>query len=367
MASHSDAVDGRAPTADRAANVPSSERNPKQASCAAVPAANRIPDAVLTVCMIGGDTEVGGYLARGLANPSYAAAFNTVVLPASVLLPANRAGLTGILVGVHTVVLAVPRLRAVSQADEWNSLLESCKQADVKRFLPCPYGFDLAASRKVTGAVSSIGRWLEEQTALMTSGLDYIVVNSGVLTEHLFSPMAGVDVQNGILRPPGGPNVCVTTTTLDDLARLLPEILLSPSAQNSSIRVASDTISYRDIAALLQEITGRPVATEEVAEEVVVRRASQQPDDTAAVYSFIVQSGQGILWSKGDSWNARHVPHVRTTSVRQWAAQHITAAPPAVLVTAGPTFQPNLHPTAVGSATAAMPIVVAPMLLQPAR
>lgn len=71
-----------------------------------------------------------------------------------------------------------------------------------------------------------------------------------------------------------------------------------------------------------------------------------QSDDASAAFALLLSASHGLWWTKGNSWNAGHIPHVITTPIRQWAAQHIKAAN----VPVGPDYQPNLHTTHTGLA-----------------
>ena len=71
-----------------------------------------------------------------------------------------------------------------------------------------------------------------------------------------------------------------------------------------------------------------------------------QSNDAGAAFSLLLAHSGGLWWTKGNSWNAGHIPHVTTTPLREWAAQHVKAGS----VLAGPDFQPNLHPTHTGLA-----------------
>ena len=85
-----------------------------------------------------------------------------------------------------------------------------------------------------------------------------MLISVGLLTEQLFSPLAGVDVQGGVVRAPAalGWDTRITTTTLDDVARMLPEILLSAASHNAMVHLASSTVTYEEIAEIVEKATG---------------------------------------------------------------------------------------------------------------
>lgn len=72
-----------------------------------------------------------------------------------------------------------------------------------------------------------------------------------------------------------------------------------------------------------------------------------QSDDASATFTLLLAASNGLWWTKGNSWNAGHIPHVITTPIRDWAQQHINAAN----VPVGPDYQPNLHTTHTGLAS----------------
>ena len=70
-------------------------------------------------------------------------------------------------------------------------------------------------------------------------------------------------------------------------------------------------------------------------------------DDASTAYHLLLASSGGLWWTKGNSWNAAHIPHVATTTIPMWAARHIQQAAHANV---GPDYQPNLHTTHTGLA-----------------
>ena len=88
------------------------------------------------------------------------------------------------------------------------------------------------------------------------------------------------------------------------------------------------------------------MTTSVVSASDIQQRAQSSHADPAAVLSFLIQSGAGLLWSKADSWNAKHVPHIHTTPVRVWAQQHLAPADSPQRLPVSSAWEPNLHPAA---------------------
>ena len=323
------------------------KENPSGAACGSVPSASRMPNERIAVRVVGGDAFPGSQLMAGLTNPAYAPAFEVSSLPASALQELTTPQLEERLKGVHTVILTTSGLFAAEEESVWPRLLAACRSVGVKRLVPSPFTANFQQAKALNKPF--VDRALQHQSALtdsQTVPLDWVLISCGILTETLFSPIAGVDVQNGVVKAPGSWTAPFTTTTLDDLANFLPEILLSKASHNKRIRVSSCSTSYGDIAQLLDEVRGSPVRRELLSAEDVQRAANERPDDSTALWQLIVQSGKGATWRKGDSFNAEHIPHVETTSLKQWVQQHLKAQHSSA--SAGSTLQANLHPLTNG-------------------
>ena len=263
---------GRLPLRDRFHHIMHREINSSKNTCGAVPCASRLPDIRLTVCVLGGETPYGSHLVSALTSPAYSSAFDVRILELAVARQrSDVSSLMGLLRGVHTVISAdccivqrEGRYVDISDDSSWQRLLEACEKAGVKRFLPSPFEWDLQLARPAKKnepePPEPIRRATERQLLLTNQkAIDYTLISVGVLTEQLFSPLAGVDVDAGIVKVPAGLGwqTKITTTTLDDVARMLPEILLSSKSHNAKIRLASATLTYEDIAKTIEEVTGK--------------------------------------------------------------------------------------------------------------
>ena len=78
------------------------------------------------------------------------------------------------------------------------------------------------------------------------------------------------------------------------------------------------------------------------------QEAGYQPQtaDATTAYNLLLSASQGLWWTKGNSWNAGHIPHVAATPIHEWAQLHLKPSEAVV----GPAFQPNLHTTHTGLA-----------------
>ena len=176
-----------------------------------------------------------------------------------------------------------------------------------------------------------------------------------MLTEQLFTPLYGVEVSGGqgVVRAPDGHwERKVATTTVDDLARFLPEVLISKMSDNTTVQLATAVISYKRIAEMLDDALKQPVRREE--QPVPTDEAAADLSDDQGKARLWMQvtgrEGMGALRYKGDSWNAQRCPHVAATPLQRWVAQHFGAGEEVQQSSPVPPMEPNLHPTLTGLA-----------------
>lgn len=74
--------------------------------------------------------------------------------------------------------------------------------------------------------------------------------------EYVFSPFVGVDLKQHTINT-YGPEAVLSTIHTDDIARLVPEILLNPKSKNATVNLASDTFKWDDVVAQLEKLTGK--------------------------------------------------------------------------------------------------------------
>ena len=178
------------------------EINPSRKSCGAAPCASRLPDARLNIFVLGGEDEFNSHIVRGLTNPAYVAAWDVRVVEWSVVAQCSDvASLAEKLRGAHTVISAHCPIRPrgsgyvdVSDDERWCMLIDACKTARVKRFVPTPLAWDLQITqpaKKKQPQPELIRRAVERREVLTNQDekdkdkrLSYMFSSVGMLTEH---------------------------------------------------------------------------------------------------------------------------------------------------------------------------------------
>jgi hypothetical protein len=193
--------------------------------------------------------------------------------------------------------------------------------AGVRRHIPWQFGVDYDIVGKGSGQPV-----FDEQFDVrgMLRGQDrteWIIISTGMFTSFLFEKTAGiVDLDAGIVRGLGSWDTQVTVTTPDDIGRCTAAVLFEmPRIANQVVYLASDTVSYGQLADIVEQVTGRSVERTLLTQEALRAGLAAQPDDTKARYRLAFARSDGLAWSKQNTYNVqRGIP---TSDIRTWLAQ----------------------------------------------
>lgn len=197
-------------------------------------------------------------------------------------------------------------------------LTNAALRAGVSRYFPWQFGVDYDIVGKGSGQ-PVFDEQYEVRTLLRAqTRTEWVIVSTGMFTSFLFEPAFGlVDLEAGIVRALGSWETKVTVTTPEDIGRLTTDILLErPRIANEVVRVASDTLSYGELADLVEEVTGRRLRRELLTIDMLADETARRPDDGMARYRLGFARGDGMWWDKERTYNA--VRHIPTTDTREW-------------------------------------------------
>ncbi|MBO0678756.1 NmrA family NAD(P)-binding protein [Mycolicibacterium sp. S2-37] len=152
---------------------------------------------------------------------------------------------------------------------------------------------------------------------------EWIIVSTGMFTSFLFEPSFGVvDLAEPAVHALGGWDTEVTVTTAEDIGVLTAEILYTiPPLANQVVYVAGDTVSYGELADIVERVVGAPVRRAEWTVEHLLDDLGKRPLDTMAKYRAVFAQGKGVAWPKEMSFNA--VNGIPTTGAEEWASTHL--------------------------------------------
>lgn len=202
-------------------------------------------------------------------------------------------------------------------------ITQAVLKAGVPRYFPWQFGVDY----DVVGSGSGQPVWDEQlqvrHLLRAQSTTEWVIVSTGIFTSYLFEPGFGVvDAQTKVVRALGDWNYAVTLTTPEDIGQLTADIFFhQPAFRNEIVYIAGDTLTYSEIADLMQEHWGTSVKRTLLDRKKLHDDAEQEPGDVGATYRLAFARPDGVAWRKEDTFNYRQ--GTETTTARQWlASQH---------------------------------------------
>lgn len=203
-------------------------------------------------------------------------------------------------------------------------LARAAIEAGVARFLPWQFGVDYDLIGR--GSPQNL---FDEQLDVrdLLRGQDkthWIIVSTGMFTSFLFEPAFGVvDLQSNTVHALGDWGTEVTLTTPEDIGRLTTEILYAePRIQDQVVHVAGDTISYGQLADIVDDVLHTEVQRIPWSTEHLHTELADDPDDTMKKYRAVFSQGVGVAWPVSRTFNAAR--GIKTTTAREWAEANLT-------------------------------------------
>lgn len=197
-------------------------------------------------------------------------------------------------------------------------ITQAVLNAGVARYFPWQFGVDYdvigtGSGQQVWDEQLEVRHLLREQNAT-----EWVIVSTGIFTSYLFDPGFGViDSQSKTVFGLGDWHYAVTLTTPEDIGRLTAEIFFyQPAFRNEVVFIAGDTLTYAQLADLMQTHWNSDVNRELLLREKLQDDVQHNPDDVGAKYRLAFARPDGVAWSKGKTFNAQH--GIETTTARQW-------------------------------------------------
>ncbi|ORB29964.1 aromatic alcohol reductase [Mycolicibacterium parafortuitum] len=204
-------------------------------------------------------------------------------------------------------------------------ITEAVLQAGVRRYLPWQFGADYDAIGR--GSPQDLfDEQLDVRDLLRAQDVtDWVIVSTGMFTSFLFEPDFGVvDFATNTVNALGGWDNAVTVTTPEDIGVLTAEVVSArPRIANQVVYVAGDTITYRELADIVERTRGVPVTRSEWTVARLLDDLARDPDDSMRKYRAVFAQGRGVAWPKAVSFNASR--GIRTTTAEEWLRKHLGA------------------------------------------
>ncbi len=160
--------------------------------------------------------------------------------------------------GIAVVVSTVQGLRDVI-VDGQTRLLRAAEKAGVSRMIPSDYSVDFFKTQAGDNRNLDLRRELDQ--VLDKSSVRGTSILCGAFMDLLAMGAIGPDRQTGAFRYWGDADQPFDFTLTDDLAKYIAAVALDPDAPRV-VRVAGDTLSPRELAAIFEQTRGTPVVLE---------------------------------------------------------------------------------------------------------
>lgn len=125
------------------------------------------------------------------------------------------------------------------------------------------------------------------------------------------------------MRALGGWENELVVTTVEDVGRIVAEIVLTGLEERGVVYVAGDVVSMWRLADVVEMALGRSVKRSVGTVEQLERELEEDPGDAMRKYRVVFAAGVGVSWDLKETFNFRH--DMSTVSVEEWARQNLGA------------------------------------------
>lgn len=199
--------------------------------------------------------------------------------------------------------------------------------AGVKRYIPWQFGVDY----DIVGRGSAQPVWDEQldvrDMLRAQNSTEWIVVSTGIFMSFLFQTFFGV-VENSekegevIVRALGGWENKVTVTMPKDIGRLTSEVVFfEPRVIDEVVFTAGETISYRRVAEIVDEVLGKKVKREIWSVPYLEEELKEDPENLVLKYRVVFGVGKGVSWDADKTFNVRN--GIEVQDVKRYAMENL--------------------------------------------
>ncbi|OZI58207.1 aromatic alcohol reductase [Bordetella genomosp. 4] len=180
--------------------------------------------------------------------------------------------------------------------------------AGVRRYFPWQFGVDYDVVGRGSGQPVFDEQYEVRQLLRSQGTTDWVIVSTGMFTSFLFEPAFDiVDFDRHVIHGLGSWDTKVTVTTPEDIGKLTTEILLAqPLIANEVVYLAGDTISYGQLADIVERVTGATFERTLWTLDKLRTDLDTMADDVMVRYRAAFALGDGMWWDKSTTFNERN-------------------------------------------------------------
>jgi hypothetical protein len=233
---------------------------------------------------------------------------------------ASVSQLSAIMSRFHTVVSCIG---FAAGAGTQRKITEAVLAAGVTRYFPWQFGVDY----DVIGRGSPQDLFDEQldvrELLRGQRNTEWVIISTGMFTSFLFEPSFGVvDLSTNSAHALGSWDNQVTVTTAEDIGSLTAEILRAqPRIANQVVYVAGDTLTYRQLADIVERVSGKPIDRDVWSVRHLLDDLERHAVDPMRKYRAVFAQGRGVAWPKAQTFNAVH--GIPTTTAEEWARSNL--------------------------------------------
>ncbi|MHC5129368.1 aromatic alcohol reductase [Pseudomonas inefficax] len=202
-------------------------------------------------------------------------------------------------------------------------LATAALKSGVKRYFPWQFGVDFevigrGSPQDLFDAQLDVRELLRAQDKT-----EWVIISTGMFTSFMFEPIFEVvDFENDTVNALGGLENGVTLTTPDDIGALTAEIVFfEPRFRNEIVYLSGDTVTYDEVAGLLERVLGRPFKRNEWTVPYLMEELEKDPTHHIKKYRAVFAQGRGVAWPKAGTFNERQA--IQVTTAEQWAQANL--------------------------------------------
>ena len=194
-----------------------------------------------------------------------------------------------------TSIIREGEISAVDGEGQLN-LVDAARGAGVTRFLYVSF------EELGTGApLEHAKRAVEER--LRASGIRYTILRAGLFHETWLTPATGFDAANGTVNVYGSGEAELSWISLSDVATAAVNSLEEPETENAIVPIAGERLSYTDVVAAFEDVTGRSMAVQHVSAEALAAQRDASSDEREQSFAGLMLGvaagsppGDGVTW-----------------------------------------------------------------------
>lgn len=204
------------------------------------------------------------------------------------------------------------------------------------RYIPWQFGVDYdiigrGSAQDVFDEQLDIRDMLRSSSSQTETNLRWTIISTGMFTSFLFEPSFGVvDLENASICALGSWENRVMLTTPADIGRITAEIVLSKSQSESAtvssvsdpdsgkvLFIGGDTISYAELASLVERIAQKPFHKSLLTVEDAQNALARDSENALLKYQIVFGQGRGVSWELEGTWNWQR--GIRAMTAAEWA------------------------------------------------